>query len=66
MILQERYCGDELQQVRAILAAMRGVMRLLITQHVSEGLDRATDGTLRKAEALRDIEKVLLPILRGN
>src|ERR1700709_2131941 len=66
MILQERYCGDELQQVRAILAAMRGLMRLLITQHVSEGLDRATDGTLRKAEALRDIEKVLLPILRGN
>jgi hypothetical protein len=41
-------------------------MRLLITQHVGEGLDRATDGTLKKAEALRDIEKVLLPLLRGN
>nr|WP_158804344.1 metal-sensitive transcriptional regulator [Acidisoma sp. L85] len=66
MILQERYCGDELQQARAILAAMRGLMRLLITQHVGEGLDRATDGTLKKAEALRDIEKVLLPLLRGN
>ncbi len=66
MIMQERYCGDELQQARAILAAMRGLMRLLISQHVSEGLDRATDGTLKRADALRDIEKVLLPILRGN
>jgi DNA-binding FrmR family transcriptional regulator len=36
MLLQERYCGDELQQARAILAAMRGLMRLLITRHVTE------------------------------
>jgi DNA-binding FrmR family transcriptional regulator len=66
MLLQERYCGDELQQAPAILAAMRGLMRLLITRQVTEGLDRAIDGTLEKAEPLREIKNVLLPILRGN
>jgi CsoR family transcriptional regulator, copper-sensing transcriptional repressor len=66
MILNERYCGDELQQARAILAAMRGVMRLLTAQHVAEGLRRAADGTLPKDEALADIERILRPILRDK
>jgi CsoR family transcriptional regulator, copper-sensing transcriptional repressor len=63
MILSERYCGDELQQGRAILAAMREVMRLLTTQHIGEGLERAADGTLRRDEALADIERILRPML---
>ncbi len=63
MIVQERYCGDELQQARAILAAMRAVMRMLVIQHVGEGIDRAASGEIPKAGALKDIEKILGPIL---
>jgi CsoR family transcriptional regulator, copper-sensing transcriptional repressor len=63
MILNERYCGDELQQARAIVAAMRGVMRLLITQHVGEGLRRAADGTVDRDGAMADIERLLRPML---
>ena len=66
MIVQERYCGDELQQGRAILAAMREVIQLLVTQHVGEGLERAADGTVDKTEALQDIEKILRPLLQDK
>lgn len=65
MIQQDRYCGDELQQASAILAAMRAVMRLLLAQHVSVGIERAVDGAIDRGDAMRDIEQVLAAILRG-
>ena len=41
MLEQDRYCVDELQQINAITAAMREVSLLIVSQHVTAGIDRA-------------------------
>ena len=41
MLEQDRYCLDELQQINAIVAAIREVSLLIVGQHVSAGLERA-------------------------
>ena len=41
MIEQDRYCRDELQQISAMISALREVAVLLAEQHVAAGIDRA-------------------------
>ena len=41
MLEQDRYCVDELQQINAITAAMREVSLMIVSQHVTAGIDRA-------------------------
>ena len=64
MIEADRYCGDELQQGSAILAAMREVMRMLISQHISAGLQYISDHPDKTEETMIDIDAVLRPLLR--
>jgi DNA-binding FrmR family transcriptional regulator len=65
MIQEDRYCGDELQQASAVLAAMRGVMLLLIDQHMSAAVSGAVAGDLDREDALRDIDQLLRMSRRG-
>jgi CsoR family transcriptional regulator, copper-sensing transcriptional repressor len=64
MIEADRYCGDELQLASAILAAMREVMRMLVSQHFAAGLRYISDNPDQTAETIIDIEAVLRPLLR--
>ena len=41
MIEDDRYCGDELQQANAVMAAMREVAVLIISQHLAAGVQYA-------------------------
>ncbi len=41
MLEQDRYCGDELQQAHAVIAAMREVALLIAGQHLAAGVDCA-------------------------
>ena len=41
MVEQDRYCGDELQQAGAVVAAMQEVALLLATQHLAAGVEHA-------------------------
>jgi len=66
MVSQDRYCADELQQASAVLAAMREVMRLLVSQHVDVGLRRALAGGTPPDEAMADIERVLQTVVRDQ
>ena len=38
MIEADRYCGDELQQIKAAIAALRSVAMLLVEQHLQAAL----------------------------
>jgi CsoR family transcriptional regulator, copper-sensing transcriptional repressor len=64
MIDQDRYCGDELQQGMAVLAAMREVMRLLANQHVEAGLETVAAGEADAETAMQDIARVLRAVMR--
>jgi DNA-binding FrmR family transcriptional regulator len=60
MVEADRHCLDEIQQIRAVTAALREVGLLIIGQHVTEGLRLAT------GEADRDaIMEDLLRVLRA-
>ena len=41
MIEEDRYCGDEIQQANAVTSAMREVAVLIISQHLSAGVEHA-------------------------
>jgi CsoR family transcriptional regulator, copper-sensing transcriptional repressor len=63
MLEQDRYCGDELQQINAIQAAMREVSLLLVSQHVAAGLDRAVkEGDIEAG--VEEIRAVLRALMR--
>lgn len=61
MIEDDRYCLDELQQVNAIVPALREVALLITSQHLAAGLVHAASGT---EGVLRDMEAVLRAALR--
>ena len=63
MIEQDRYCGDELQQLNAAVAALREVAVLLATEHV-EAASRAALEMEDPDVALRDVVAVLRAALR--
>jgi DNA-binding FrmR family transcriptional regulator len=64
MIEEDRYCGDELQLASAILAAMREVMRMLVSQHIDAALAYLSDHPRQKNATLADVAAVLRPLLR--
>ncbi len=66
MVEGDRYCGDELNQMLAILAGTREVMRLIVAQHVSAGIEFALDGEGSRSEVLADIDKVLSSLIRDQ
>ena len=54
MIEQDRYCLEEVQQINAILAATKEVSVLLVSQHMTVGLERA----LRENDTANGIEEI--------
>ena len=58
MIEADRYCLDEIQQIRAATAALREVGLLIIGQHLAAGLALATRPEDREA-VLEDLLRVL-------
>ncbi|WP_348272280.1 metal-sensitive transcriptional regulator [Methylobacterium sp. UNC378MF] len=58
MVEADRHCLDEIQQIRAMTAALREVGLLIIDQHVNEGLRLAARGQDREA-VMADLLRVL-------
>lgn len=58
MVEADRHCLDEIQQIRAVTAALREVGLLIMGQHVAAGLDLALREPDRAA-VLEDLERVI-------
>ena len=65
MIDEGRYCLDEIQQANAIVAAMREVELLIISDHLEAGMEFAVDSKDKDA-AVKDMMTVLRSALRDN
>jgi DNA-binding FrmR family transcriptional regulator len=63
MVEQDRYCGDELQQANAVLAALREVVVLITTQHLMAGAEHMAQSS-STAEISEDLKTVLRGALR--
>lgn len=63
MIEEDRYCLDEVQQVNAITAALREFALLVISQHVSEGIRKATEED-KPEDSIEDLMRVLRAAMR--
>jgi DNA-binding FrmR family transcriptional regulator len=63
MVEDSRYCLDEVQQVNAIVAAMRQVELLVIADHLNAGMDFAVKSQDVEA-AVKDMMAVLRAALR--
>jgi DNA-binding FrmR family transcriptional regulator len=63
MIDEGRYCLDEIQQANAIVAAMREVELLIISDHLEAGMEFAVDSKDKDA-AVKDMMTVLRSALR--
>ena len=59
MIEEDRYCLDEIQQISALTAALREVALMIISQHVTVGVQIAAEGGADKETALADMVRVL-------
>ncbi|WP_267422276.1 metal-sensitive transcriptional regulator [Methylobacterium sp. GC_Met_2] len=59
MIEADRYCLDEIQQIRAASAALREVGLLIIGQHLEAGLALATSQPQDREAVLEDLLRVL-------
>ncbi|MCJ2090011.1 metal-sensitive transcriptional regulator [Methylobacterium sp. E-005] len=58
MIEVDRYCLDDIQQIRAATAALREVELLILGQHLAAGLTLAMQPQDREA-VLEDLQRVL-------
>ena len=58
MVEADRHCLDEIQQIRAVTAALREVGLLIMGQHVAAGLDLALREPDRAA-VLADLARVI-------
>nr|WP_255617815.1 metal-sensitive transcriptional regulator [Aurantimonas sp. VKM B-3413] len=65
MIAEDRYCLDEVQQINAMTAALREVALMIISQHVSCGIEIAVEDDHKKI-AVEDIMRVLRPAMRPS
>jgi DNA-binding FrmR family transcriptional regulator len=63
MVEDSRYCLDEVQQANAIVAAMRQVELLIISDHLNAGMDFAVKSQDVDA-AVKDMMAVLRAALR--
>ena len=68
MIDEGRYCLDEIQQANAIVAAMREVELLIISDHLEAGMEFAVDfeGQGCRGERHDDCIKVSSPKIGGS
>ena len=57
MIEEDRYCGEELQQIKAAIAALREVGLAILEQHVSAAAEHA--GTSLDRALSEDLLRVL-------
>ena len=58
MVEADRHCLDEIQQIRAVTAALREVGLLIMGQHGAAGLDLALREPDRAA-VLEDLDRVI-------
>jgi DNA-binding FrmR family transcriptional regulator len=63
MIDESRYCLDEIQQANAIVAAMREVELLIISDHLDAGMEFAVESKNKEA-AVKDMMAVLRAAVR--
>ena len=63
MIDEDRYCVDELTQIKAVISALRVVATTIAEQHVAAGIAMATDRKNPK-DTTSDIMKVLAGVLK--
>jgi CsoR family transcriptional regulator, copper-sensing transcriptional repressor len=63
MVEESRYCLDEVQQANAIVAAMREVELLIISDHLNAGMDFAVQSKNTDA-AVKDMMAVLRAAIR--
>ena len=63
MIEEERYCLDEVQLANAIVAAMREVELLIISDHLEAGMEFAMESR-NKGAAVKDMMTVLRAAVR--
>jgi DNA-binding FrmR family transcriptional regulator len=63
MVEEGRYCLDEVQQANAIVAAMREVELLIISDHLSAGMEFAVESKDKDA-AVKDMMNVLRAAVR--
>jgi DNA-binding FrmR family transcriptional regulator len=66
MVEGDRYCGDKVQQILAILAATKEVMRVIVAQHVTAGIEFALEGEASTTDVMADIDKVLRSLIRNH
>ncbi len=64
MIVQDRYCLDEIQQANAVSAAMREVIVLIAGQHLTAGAERIAENS--GAEIVEDMKAVLRGALKQS
>ena len=62
MIEADRYCGEELQQIKAAIAALRGVALILTEQHLEAAL--ALEKGAKSRPIVDDITRVLKEALK--
>lgn len=63
MIEENRYCLDEVQQIKAISSALREVALIIVAQHVAEGVRIAARSGDDEAP-VEDVMRVLRSALR--
>jgi len=63
MLERDRYCLDELQQVSAVIAAMREVALLISGQHLAAGIEHAARSDNPQA-VLEEVKRVLRSAIR--
>jgi CsoR family transcriptional regulator, copper-sensing transcriptional repressor len=63
MIEESRYCLEEVQLANAIVAAMREVELMIISDHLNAGMDFALESQNKEA-AVKDMMTVLRSAIR--
>ncbi len=58
MLERDRYCGDELQQINAVIAATREVALLIAGQHIAAGVEYAAQ-TSEPQAVLEEVQSIL-------
>jgi DNA-binding FrmR family transcriptional regulator len=69
MIEEDRHCRDEIQQINAIVAAMREVALLVVTDHLNAAVEFAVenqDGKLAIEEMISVLRAALTAKLEGG
>lgn len=59
MIERDRYCGEEVQQASAIIAATREVVLLMISQHLEAGSEYASNNDQDGKAAVDEMIRLL-------